>query len=398
MKYPVKRLSVEELDKEPFCPEQPTIYEIIWGKTKYELLVNYVPNSRKMAAFGTGTVNRKRLPDFKRNSWYPDIPVTSIWYADPTLYEGELSLYWYYGTNKRWHLKNIAFLLAAIAKKQSLSLEDSLFFGSSGGGYSSLVLATLLHGKAYVINPQIFLENYFKDYYKMFLADVLSKGEKPAEERISIISLFKAERYIPRIHYVQNMQSKHDIRLQVTPFLRRISEGNMDCSDTISMEFFYAEGGHNAMPDKDRSLVLIARGLEDKATGVAISTGEEKHQKLTFFERVSCADFKNPGTYLLFDELDEFGAAFLGTSIAISGGSLDFALQLTKQMESKYEFAYYLQSEKATIERLPYTNENKVTFRLPSHGNYKVRCFVKAGNNKYSFASESIEAKASAFK
>ncbi|MBR2743518.1 MAG: hypothetical protein IKD89_08005 [Clostridia bacterium] len=398
MEYPVKKLSIEEIAKEQFCPASPTIYEIMWDETKYEFLINHVPGAGKMAAFGTGTVNRARgLPDFKRNSWHPDIKVTSIWYADPTLYEGNLALYWYYGTNKRWHLKNIAFILAVICQKNGYSLEDSLLFGSSGGGYSSLVLATLLHGKAYVINPQIFLFNYFPDHYEKFLKDVLDAKEKPVEERVNIISLFKKERYLPRIHYVQNMQSIRDVRMQVIPFLKDISEKQMNCQDVLSMEYFYLPGGHNSMPDKDTSLELINRGLDDKKRGVAIA-GKKNDKHCTFFERISRADLKNPTAYLFFDELEGFDEALVNTSLKFADNKLSYALELAGKAPAGYTFSFYLQSGQSVVDRIPYSTKTEAEFALPAPGTYRVKCFVLRGKTKTTFMSEEIAVKADDFK
>ena len=147
------------------------------------------------------------------------------------------------------------------------------------------------------------------------------------------------------------------------------------------------------MPDKDRSLVLIARGLEDKATGVAINADEEKHQKLTFFERVSCADFKNTGTYLLFDELDEFGAVYKGAKTEISSGNLCYDLAIPKRSVSGYTFSYYLMADKVTAAKLPYSDSTKAEFKLLSPGRYKIKCFVLKDDAKLSFVSDEITVK-----
>lgn len=200
--YEERILPIEDIYDETFQREQLTLYKILWNDVSFDFLIHYVKKSEQMVALGTGTMSNRELPlpFFARLSWYPDFPVTAVWYGDPTFYEGDLPLYWYYGNSRHWYLESIAFLLSFIMEKLGVQHSDLLCFGSSGGGYSSLVLATLLHSKATVINPQFILSNYNETYYQRFLKDRCEEGEKPLRARTEIAALIQREDYFPRIY------------------------------------------------------------------------------------------------------------------------------------------------------------------------------------------------------
>ena len=390
MVYPVRKVNIEDLWRENFLAETPTIYEILWGEVKYELLIHHIPGSAKMVALGTGTVSRDRgLPDFKRNSWYPAIPVTSIWYADPTLYTGELSLYWYYGNNRQWYLENIAFLLAYISDKLGLSLNDSLYFGSSGGGYASLVLAAMLHGKSLVINPQIILTDYYPDHVARFLQDVLREGEEILPERNNVVSLFKRERFIPRIHYVQNLQAKRDVRFHLTPFLRELSDQQMNCGEVISMEFYYDGGGHNAMPSQKKCLSLMRQVLADQSSGAVLETDGKGGASSGFFTRLRSIPFENPQAYLYLDTID-LTQVITHAECGVRDGVIWCRLIPLIAQTDGCLFAYYLQSGSTFISKLPYTRNMECFFPVPGPGTYRIKYFIRRGEEKISVATEDI--------
>ena len=274
--YPHKKVRYEELEEEDFCPESPTIYEVLWNGITYEFLVSHHPGDRQAVIFGSGSINGEmELPIFRRNSWADYVPHTTIWYFDPTLYafdreslRSDIYIAWGYGTNERWVLKDIAHLLRKILARQNIMQEDVLFFGSSGGGYMSMVLAAMFKGKATVINPQFFAQNFNAKQVEDLGTSVLRPGEEFITERLDVLKVFEREGYFPQIHVMQNLQAGEDIHAQIMPLLHRLSEMDGGCGNWFSVEFYSMPGGHNAQPDTGTCLAAIRKDL-----GVPPATG-----------------------------------------------------------------------------------------------------------------------------
>ena len=268
--YKTKRILFEELDKEDFKPKEPTIYDILWNDVHFEFLINHKEESNKAVIWGTGVVNKKvttSIPIFSRATWMNNINYTSIYYFDPTLYvNDEITLGWGYGTNDNWYLEKIAYLINYILDKQNIDRKNILFYGSSGGGFIAIMLATMFHSKCAVVNPQFIVENYIEKGNTTITIERLRKyclkeNENLLPERINVVELMKKENYIPQIHLSQNIQAEKDITTQLNPFLQELSYSGLDCTDRIKIELYYDEKGHNGMPSKEKCLQTINENL-----------------------------------------------------------------------------------------------------------------------------------------
>lgn len=174
--YPRIEISHEELKNIAHFPAGPVWYRINWDGVDFDFLVVSKKPSRKLVILGTGDFDKSRnpMPIFSRHSWWEDINANCIWYFDPSALQGEASLCWGYGTNDRWLLKDIASLLEIMAS--ALDAPEMLFFGSSGAGYTSLALATLLRKKALAINPQLDCLAFYPSIVEKFLRSCVAGG------------------------------------------------------------------------------------------------------------------------------------------------------------------------------------------------------------------------------
>ena len=168
---------------------------------------------------------------------------------------------WGYGTNDRWWLKDIAVLLQRILEKLNIRLEDTLFYGSSGGGFTAMLLASMFRSRASVINPQFIVENYHEAHVQLMKQACLKEGETLIPERTNALALFQQTGYFPPLHVMQNIYSDRDIKTQITPFLEQLSANPMDCNGRLRLDFYADEGGHNAMPPKELCLRQMAEDL-----------------------------------------------------------------------------------------------------------------------------------------
>lgn len=257
--HSTKHLRYEELEQEDFQAERGIFYDILWDGLHYEFFIQSKPKSTQAIILGTGDVGQHPRPYFSRISWANEFPCTSIYYSDPASYLPPCTLGWGYGANDRWYLKDIAVLLQKILEKLNIRLEDTLFYGSSGGGFTAMLLASMFRSRASVINPQFIVENYHESHVKLMKQACLKEGETLIPERTNALALFQQTGYFPPLHVMQNIYSDRDIKTQITPFLEQLSANPMDCNGRLRLDFYADEGGHGAMPPKE----LCLRQMEE---------------------------------------------------------------------------------------------------------------------------------------
>lgn len=266
--FATKYLSYEQMDEESFFSPNGLIYNILWNGVRYEFYVCNRPDSFRAVIFGSGALSPAQLPHFNRISWSTLIPETTIFYSDPTLYRfdpsgqsEELAIGWGYGTNDRWYLEEIAVLLKKILDRLNISLSNTLFYGSSAGGFMSMGLAAMLRSRATVLNPQFNIECYSPRALTAMKQACLKDGESLLPERTHVTAIFEKECYFPPIHLLENVQSKSDITAQLTPFLAELSKTALPGTDRLALELYSEPGGHAAFPSRERCLRHIAEDL-----------------------------------------------------------------------------------------------------------------------------------------
>lgn len=271
MKYAKKRVTYQEFLQLDLTDPMPMLYEILWNGVKYEILVNRVEGCRHAGIFGTGAVYRDiEFPVFSRAGWMDLFPFTGIWYFDPTMYLGDLTIGWGYGTKERWYLEETGQLIRHILSVCDIPASQTLFYGSSGGGFTSIMLATMLKGKATAINPQLCVLDFSKEHIDNLKRAVLDVGEQLISERVDVAEYISNSGYMPELHLIINTASENDTEKQIPSFLSRLARKNVDCTDRLRMDFYTAEGGHNGMPAKE---VCICTILEDLGAGVLSGDG-----------------------------------------------------------------------------------------------------------------------------
>jgi len=354
MNYKKKILRFEDIKTISFKQPVPTLYEIFWDDVKFEILVNYKSKSHYATVFGSAAiplVAKQKMPIFNRMSWMGEISCTGIWYSDPTLYlEEKLTLGWGYGTNQRWYLKDIAHLIRCILANLNIQTKDTLFYGSSGGGFMSMALATMLHSKATVINPQFQVNDYLPAAVEALKRAALLPGDQLLEERISIAALMRRERYVPLLHIISNVQSEEDALLQLPSFLKQLSLYDVDCTNKLQVDFYSDDERHNGMPAKADCL----RDIEQ-------------------------------------DVIKECPSLNLWVDGTLSGDKLTVHASSTSELpDVQYEYRLYDQGQKYMFQKCAYSRNSECTFALHEGGSYRVLVLarVKKADNTYLYARQ----------
>lgn len=249
----------------------PYILTIQQNGVNYEFLIRY-KNSKKALIFGNGAYDKiQSLPLFQRHSWIDDLDHTVIYYNDPTLYLGDISIGWCCGSKDDHYLINIAEILKIIIDKFSVDNNKVVFYGSSAGGFTSMMLSTLFKGStALVNNPQVYV-NKFSEAHFLKLCEICFPNESPKdvlskyEDRLNLPAFIKKQNYFPRIKYLQNAYCHYDMKTQCVPFISDLetSDKFLFSPERIDFIFYFDRNlGHNPL-SKEKSLYYINEALKD---------------------------------------------------------------------------------------------------------------------------------------
>jgi hypothetical protein len=244
--------------------DNPFIMEVTYDGVKFEYLINLSPNTDKIIVLSSGAYDSNKFnpPVFQRHAWMNELGYSAIYCNDPTLYLGKMNLGWGYGEKDRHYLADSSKILSSIFKKLNVSNENVLFYGSSGGGFMSMILAAMHKSVALVNNPQTIFTNFFASQVNI-LKNAVIPGEEFDVKRVDVVAFFNEIKYIPRIHYLLNMASEHDIEKHFKPFIEGLREINESLfKNNVNIEFYMnKDQGHNPL-DKEETIKIIKEAME----------------------------------------------------------------------------------------------------------------------------------------
>lgn len=263
--------NIERLKNTTLPLGKPFLLEIVWDDVKYEFFIRLRKHSDRIFVFGSGAYDSSKLkpPIFHRHSWINRIDESMIFYNDPTLYLGEINLGWGFGTPNNHYLEKIAKIIEILVKKNDVENKRVYFYGSSSGGFMSLILAGFLRGSmAIVNNPQTIVYNYYKRHVDrlfhvtashMSWNDIITQFKT----RLNAIEFYDSINYLPKIHYLQNIACEHDMNKHFTPFIERFFLGEKGhAGKRISVHLYRDdEKGHNPMDFEQTHEYFIKNGI-----------------------------------------------------------------------------------------------------------------------------------------
>lgn len=265
-------LDMYDLENAEFPLNELFSLQINHNNVKYEFLIRFSSNNKNLICFGSGAFDPKKIspPIYNRFSWQTQFDESVIYYNDPTLYINpkvplkwgatNLSLGWGVGKSEEWYLSIIADIIHSLALKKNIKHENILFFGSSGGGFTSIILATLIKNSAAMANnPQIFCKNlkdHFDNIIKTCFDDLDSETALTQYKyRFDVIEMFKRENYIPPITYLLNVNSEIDLLDHFVPFINSLPSLKFD--NRVNVVLYQSEDGHNGVMDKEETIKMI---------------------------------------------------------------------------------------------------------------------------------------------
>ncbi|VXA78568.1 MULTISPECIES: hypothetical protein [Aeromonas] len=187
----------------------------------FSLYMSIKSNSDKLIICSPGAIDATKVtpPYYHRWSWANKFPESTIVISDPTLETGRFNIGWFLGNKNQYSLVKFVNIISHIASQLNVDRANTIFYGSSAGGFSSLVMSAYLKGsKAIVQNPQIDIKKYHGSHYSELIKNNFDNNDVPIE-RTNVISIFEKQNYIPSIYYIQNIYDSHHFDTHFKIFL-----------------------------------------------------------------------------------------------------------------------------------------------------------------------------------
>jgi glycosyltransferase involved in cell wall biosynthesis len=271
--YPEITICFDELDDFDIPRELPFVLRVMKNKVPYEYLINQRISDNRLIVFNNGAAPEANVtfPIFQRHSWINMIETSAILCMDPTLYINRcLKLGWGIGRNDDYYLEHSSLILKQIIHKMEIPIENTAIYGTSAGGYLSIIMGIYLKGaKVVADNAQLDVRNWiFKDALDSvitFCFDNIGDALK-YKERFNVIDAFKKHGYIPKIYMHVNMCSRADNSTQLVPFLEYCEEleGIREYNNIEIILHHEPDKGHDGLcvDDAIRFLYDILNGCE----------------------------------------------------------------------------------------------------------------------------------------
>ena len=228
-RLPYPEITIHDYDLDSYQIQRDFMYvlRVLKDGVPYEYLINRRSESDKLIVFHNGAVaeGNVSVPVFQRHSWAKLLKTSSVFCMDPTLYLNRyLQIGWGIGKNENYYLETSSLLLKKIIEKMGIALEDTAIFGTSAGGYLSIMMGIYLKGaKVVADNAQLDVRNWiYKDALDSvitFSFDNIGSALK-YRERFSIVDAFEKHQYVPPIYLHVNLCSTADNSTQLVPFLQ----------------------------------------------------------------------------------------------------------------------------------------------------------------------------------
>lgn len=277
-------LTMSELQTTEFPLDELFSLQINHNNVKYEFLVRFASENKNLICLGSGAYDPKKFspPVYSRHGWQNEFKESVIYYNDPTLYNAsDLFLGWGIGKNEEWYLLVIANIIRMLASKNNIKNKDILFFGSSGGGFTAIILSTLLKNSEVIVNnPQMLCQNYAN--FNFILSRCFDNLElesilKEYKHRFDVLEMFKHENYMPQLTYIVNINSEVDFNGQFLPFINKLASlENFDYR--VKMLLYPNDNGHVGILDKTETIQIVEKHFNTKDT-------IKSHRKLEYTKK-----------------------------------------------------------------------------------------------------------------
>lgn len=258
-------VNYEELNYSVIIDANPNVLKVRKNNVDFYFKVKLKEDNNNMVVFSNGAYNPQKStpPIFARSSWHSDFDANCIFIDDVTIHGTECTLGWGVGTPEHYYLKDFSIIVKKIGNLLNVPNSKTVYFGSSAGGFMSMMLA-ILHKDSIAVpnNPQVYAHKFGRGVAINKLYDTRFPGMSEENiheeygERFSVLKMMIKMDYIPKIIYLINRFSIEDTEKQYKPFIKELNENSLDISN-IEFIFYHAEKGHEGIYSREKTSGLV---------------------------------------------------------------------------------------------------------------------------------------------
>lgn len=257
MIFHVKEVKFANLDKDFLINSNHQVIKIEKDDLYFYFKVE-LKESNKLLVFSNDAFNPgiSTTPIFTRSNWHEDFAANCLYIDDLTIHNTDLRIGWGIGTRERFYLEDYSDIVKRIASILDIKDEYTIYFGSSSGGFMSMMLATFHKGSSAIVNnPQTYVNRYRRVFVKRLYEQIFPNMEeeyilKKYAKRFSVTNLMRLENHVPKILYIQNRLHKPDMETQYLPFCRMLDKYEMDRRKVNFLLYNDELSGHDAISRK----------------------------------------------------------------------------------------------------------------------------------------------------
>lgn len=274
MSAALPRFESESLDAQTLCGLDATNFLVADPEVDLPCRLKLLPGSTTLFVMLNGAVDRANpLPIFARWNWGKVLGGHVLAVCDPTLYlDDQLRMGWFVGRRSVDPVQALLRTVERVRLQLAIAAERVVFYGSSGGGFASMVAAAARPvGRAIVINPQVDITNYYAKSVD-HIAKVFAPGwtaqrcrdEYPLRwSALDAVAEARRRQHDLRIVYAQNLEDKAHYKRHFMPFCEKFrapAKGGASAQGTVLTHVYSSPEGHGAEPPEVVKY-LVAHGL-----------------------------------------------------------------------------------------------------------------------------------------
>lgn len=258
----VTTVEFEHINFEILKKASPDILKVMKDGVDFYFKINLKEHSNKAIVFSNGAYNPKKSapPVFMRSKWLNDYDSTCICVDDRTLHGKDVRVGWGIGTPDRYYLLDMSSIIKKILKQINVTSPNVIYFGSSAGGFMSLMFSILhKNSNAIVNNPRIYAykSSSINSIYKgLFPGLTPQKINKKYGGRLSVTYLMNKRNYVPNVLYILNRDSKSDYQEQYIPFIKMAEKYNINLSK-ISFWLYSDKNNPHDFISREKTAAII---------------------------------------------------------------------------------------------------------------------------------------------
>lgn len=222
--FPKTQTVWEDLSSFTSAPQIPKAIHTVWHRgLPIEFELSRDQSKTLLVMFHGALEHHAFLPIFSGSYVASGLDVARVSITDPSLYlSPTLPLAWFAGSYAQPDLQTV---ISLIVRKlaHSVGAERTIFFGSSGGGFASLVQAAANPSStAVVANAQTDILRYHQQHVRNYLKHAWNDDRNRFIESVefSALKAFRESKNHPKVVYMQNSTDTFHIDGHLNPFLK----------------------------------------------------------------------------------------------------------------------------------------------------------------------------------